>query len=200
MTFDGWWRWREKRDHAPEVFPASMAWLLENPLSRLLGRRALRHVGLERGMRVLDAGCGPGRFTIPTAEAVGPTGEVVAFDLQHAMLARVERHARERGLGNVRTLQGAAGEGSLDGEDAFDSGLLVSVLGEVPEGTRGAALREIRDALRPGGVLVVVEGFSDPDYLSPGTVRRLAESAGFEPSGERRSLLGYTAYLRKPTG
>lgn len=31
------------------------------------------------GMRVLDAGCGPGRLAIPAARRVGPGGEVVAL-------------------------------------------------------------------------------------------------------------------------
>lgn len=48
-------------------------------------------------MRVLDAGCGPGRLTIPLARQVGPTGEVVALDVQQGMLKRVRKNAARGG-------------------------------------------------------------------------------------------------------
>ena len=36
--------------------------------------------GLKKGMRVLDVGCGAGFMSIAIAEAVGPTGKVIAMD------------------------------------------------------------------------------------------------------------------------
>jgi len=193
-----WWRWREKKRHEPAPFPASLSWLLDNPLMRALAGPTLRRLDLAPGMRVLDAGCGPGRLTVPLAERVGPTGAVVAFDLQPEMLDRTERRARERGLSNVSALEGGIGDGILTEREAFDRAALVTVLGEVPAERREAGLREINAALKPGGVLVVSEGFADPDYLSPDTVRRLGEAAGFEVAGEHLKLFGYETRLRKP--
>jgi ubiquinone/menaquinone biosynthesis C-methylase UbiE len=193
-----WWRWREKKRHEPEPFPASLSWLLDNPLMRALAGRVLRRMDLTPGMRVLDAGCGPGRLTVPLAERVGPTGAVVAFDLQRGMLERTERRARERGVSNVSALEGGIGEGVLTERDAFDRAVLVTVLGEVPAERREAGLREIHTALKPGGIVVVSEGFADPDYLSPETVRRLGDAAGFELAGEHLRLFGFEMRLRKP--
>jgi ubiquinone/menaquinone biosynthesis C-methylase UbiE len=193
-----WWRWREKADHTPQPFPASLSWLLDNPLMRALAGPALRRLDLAPGMRVLDAGCGPGRLTVPLAEQVGPTGAVVAFDLQPAMLDRTARRARERGLSNVSPLEGGIGEGVLTERDAFDRAVLVTVLGEVPAERREEGLREIHAALKPGGIVLVSEGFADPDYLSPETVRRLGDAAGFELAGERLRLFGFELRLRKP--
>lgn len=198
MAFDGWWRWREKRKHTPRAFPATMAWLLLNPVMRAEGTVVLRRIDLAPGMKVLDVGCGGGRLTIPIAKRVGPSGIVVAFDLQQEMLDIVERRARAAGLPNVRTSLGGIGEGSLDEHDAFDRAVMVSVIGEVPEDKREPGLREILQALKPGGVLWVVEHFIDPDYRSPDTVRRLGESAGFEVAGVHRRAFGYEMLLRRP--
>ena len=57
-------------------------------------RRLIRECGVERGMRVLDIGCGVGDVSMLLAEAVGDTGSVVAFDRE----ARAVETARARAL------------------------------------------------------------------------------------------------------
>jgi hypothetical protein len=42
-----------------------------------------------------------------------------------------------------------------------------------------ACIRSLERMLRPGGLLVFVEAFPDPDRLSPSTLRKLAEPNGF---------------------
>jgi predicted methyltransferase len=53
----------------------------------------------------------------------------------------------------------------------------VTVLGEIVD--QAAALCEIYDALKPGGIFSVTEVLPDPHYQSRARVRRLAESVGF---------------------
>jgi ubiquinone/menaquinone biosynthesis C-methylase UbiE len=136
----------------------------------------LDRLELAAGMKMLDAGCGPGRVSIPAAERVGPEGEVVALDIQPAMLSKLEARAAARGLSNLRLVLGGIGQGLLD-HNAFDRAILATVLGEIPD--RQAALREIFAALKPGGILSITEIFPDPHYQSRNTVRRLAEAVGF---------------------
>jgi ubiquinone/menaquinone biosynthesis C-methylase UbiE len=62
-------------------------------------------------------------------------------------------------------------------EASFDVALLAAVLGEVPD--KSACIRSLARVLRPGGLLVFVEAFPDPDRLSPSTLRKLAEPNGF---------------------
>lgn len=52
---------------------------------------------------VLDIGSGPGRFALVIAPRVA---EVVALDPSKAMLAILRREARQRGLDNLRTVEG----------------------------------------------------------------------------------------------
>ena len=70
--------------------------------------RMLDMAGVDAGMRVLDVACGAGSQTLRAAERVGPGGRVVASDISPAMLAQVQEAARQRGLGNIETLECAA--------------------------------------------------------------------------------------------
>ena len=123
-------------------------------------------------MAVLDAGCGPGRLTIPAARQVSPGGEVVAVDFQAEQLQRPRAKATAANVANVRFVQPGLREGKLP-EAAFDCALLCTVLGEILD--REAALaEEILKALKPGGVLSVTEVLPDPHFQGKGTLRALA--------------------------
>jgi ubiquinone/menaquinone biosynthesis C-methylase UbiE len=143
----------------------------------------------------LDAGCGPGRVAIPLARHVGPQGEVVAMDIQAGMLERAREKAAAANLTNIRFLEGGLGEGKL-GRNRFDRSVLVTVLGEVPD--REAALREIFDALKPGGILSVTEIIFDPHFQSRPTVARLARSVGFREQAFHGNRVAFTLNLEKP--
>ena len=185
---------RQRRRPIPH--PPPLTFLFENPVvGAIVGPELLiRRLNLVPGMRVLDAGCGPGRLTIPLARAVGPTGEVVALDGQSAMLAKLEERVVAEDITNVRPLQAGLGEGVVEGP--FDRVVLAMVLGEVRD--REAAVRELYAALRPGGILSVTEVFGDPDYRRPATVRREVEVAGFRLAERYGGFPGYTLNFEKP--
>src|SRR5918999_3511968 len=181
----------------PMAHPPRLTFLFENSLvNAFVGpERLLERLDLAPGMRVLDAGCGPGRLTVPLAKAVGPGGEVVALDGQREMLEKLETRLEAEDITNVRPLWSGLGEGALR-EDGFDQIVLAMVLGEVRD--RGAALRELYAALRPGGVLSVTEIFGDPDYRRPVTIRREVEAAGFRLVRRFGGFPAYTLNFEKP--
>ena len=175
--------------------PTLVASLFDNPIvGRFSGvKTLLERADIRSGMRVLDAGCGPGRLTIPIAIRIGETGEVVALDIQDGMLDRVRRNAHHASVSNVTTMLGAL-EGNayalLGEREAFDRIVLVTVLGEIPDGV--GALRALHAALKPEGILSVTETIIDPDYISDRRLKRLAEDAGFVLREQFGSPLAFT--------
>lgn len=190
------WRLSSQRHTLP--CPAWLSWMVEldNPFTQV--NRAgfiVEHLDVKPGMQVLDAGCGPGRLTLPLAKAAGPQGEVLALDIQEAMLSQVRAKAEAAGLQNIQYLHGGLGEGRLPAE-AFDRAVLVTVLGEIPQA--GAAFEEIFRALKPGGLLSVTEVIFDPHFQPRETVRRHAAAAGFQERAFLGRKLAYTLHFTKP--
>ena len=192
------WRFASRRHSLP--CPEWLRWLVEldNPFTKIARAAVIvRHLDLRPGVAVLDAGCGPGRLTIPVARQVGQQGEVVAMDIQAGMLDRAREKARAANLTNIRFLQAGVGEGRLE-RDRFDRALLVTVLGEIPN--RETALKEIYDALKPGGLLSVTEIIFDPHFQRRATVLRLAGAAGFREKMSFGNRIAFTLNLEKPRG
>ncbi|HEX6547131.1 MAG TPA: methyltransferase domain-containing protein [Candidatus Dormibacteraeota bacterium] len=121
------------------------------------GRLAvLEKVAAKPGERILDLACGPGTLTLPVGAAVGPDGRVIGVDLAPGMIELL----REAAPANVEARLGDMDH--LDFADAsFDAVTCGHGLQFVPD--LGAALREARRVLRPGGRYVAsvpAEGFS----------------------------------------
>lgn len=190
------WRMASNRQSLP--CPSWLGWMVEmdNPFTETNRAQViLRLLELQPGMKVLDAGCGPGRLSIPGAQALGSQGELTALDLQAGMLARVQGKAQAAGLTNLRLVQAGLGDGKLD-RDYYDRALLVTVLGEIPK--QDAALKEIYSALKPGGLLSVTEVIFDPHFQSRETVQRVAGATGFQEKGFFGKRLAYTIHFEKP--
>ena len=190
------WRLASRRQSLP--CPSWLAWLVEmdNPFAKSYGSRTIiQRLDLRPGMKVLDVGCGPGRLSIPIAQAIGPEGTVVAVDIQPAMLRRAKDKAVAAGVTNVQFLENAAGGGTL-GDGEFDRALLVTVLGEIPD--RRSALKEIYESLKAGGILSVCEIIFDPHFQTRGTILGLAIPTGFQEHSFSGNRFSFILNLQRP--
>jgi ubiquinone/menaquinone biosynthesis C-methylase UbiE len=191
------WRMASRRHSLP--CPVWLRWMVEldNPFTKTnRAAEIIRHLDLQQGMVVLDAGCGPGRLTIPVARSVGEQGEVVAMDIQAGMLDRVRVKATASEISNIQFLEAGVGEGRLQ-QFAFDRALLVTVLGEIPN--REAALQEIFNGLKPGGILSITEIIFDPHFQRRAKVRQLTDAAGFREKHFFGNRIAYTLLVEKPS-
>jgi ubiquinone/menaquinone biosynthesis C-methylase UbiE len=121
-------------------------------------------------------GPGPGFYSTEIARRV-PQGQLDLFDIQPEMLDKARRNLEDAGCRNVGYHAGDASSGFPFPDGQFDVAFLAAVLGEVPD--KSACIRELARVLRPGGSLILVESFPDPDRLSVQTLRDLAEPEGF---------------------
>jgi predicted methyltransferase len=116
--------------------------------------RALSIINVAAGSTVADIGAGSGYFTERLARLVGPTGKVYAADIQAGMLDLIRaRLARER-ITNVSLVLSAPADPKLPLQ-AIDLALMVDVYHELHDPQ--AVLGHIRESLKPGGRLVLLE-------------------------------------------
>lgn len=117
-------------------------------------RELLLRAGIQRGMSVVDLGCGVGMTTQLLAELVGPTGEVIGVDYSAAQIEQA-RALLPAELSNVRFVEASALDTGLRRE-AFDlvycRFLLIHL--QDPE----SALREMHGLLKPEGIMAIEDG------------------------------------------
>jgi SAM-dependent methyltransferase len=123
-------------------------WLTDN------ASKALRRVGLKEGMIIMDYGCGPGRFTIPSAKIVGRNGKVYAADANASALERVKKEAKIEGLENIETvLRGRSDLTTGLQDENVDAILVYDVMHEI--GHRERLLKELHRVLKQNGFLSI---------------------------------------------
>jgi ubiquinone/menaquinone biosynthesis C-methylase UbiE len=107
-----------------------------------------------RGETIADVGCGRGVWTFPLARTVGPTGRILAVDIKPEYVREVRRRAEEEGVANVEVIQSVPDDPKLP-EERVDAVLLNDVIDWVERPALAGFLAGIRDALKPGGRLVI---------------------------------------------
>ena len=126
-------------------------WALTTGLSAhsdgLLGRRPY-----PAGARVLDVGCGFGDTTQRIARQVGLEGAASGVDCSANFIRQATEDARESGLANVSFFVADVQTEGLRGPHDF----LFARFGTMFFNAPVAALRNMREALRPGGELAMI--------------------------------------------
>jgi SAM-dependent methyltransferase len=115
-------------------------------------RWLLEAIGLRRGARVLDVGCGPFGIIALLANAVGPAGQVVGLEREPKFVEMARAEVARLGLGNVTVVEGDALSSGLD-RGSFDLVHERLVIVNVPE--RGDLLAEMVSLAAPGGVIAL---------------------------------------------
>jgi ubiquinone/menaquinone biosynthesis C-methylase UbiE len=115
---------------------------------------ALDAIKLVKGSTVADVGAGSGYMTEKMAKRVGPTGRVYANDIQPEMLTLLQQRMAKEKITNVVSVLGGVDDPKLPA-NAVDLILMVDVYHEFSEPQK--MLRHMRDALKPGGRLVLLE-------------------------------------------
>lgn len=160
--------------------------LEENP------RKAVKLLSIVPGTSVADVGAGSGYYTELLSKAVGEAGAVYATDIQAGMVQLLRKRVEKRKLANVNVVLGSYDDPNLPAA-CCDMVLLVDVYHEFSQPQQ--MLRKLKDALKPGGRLVLLEfRKEDPTIpIRPEHKMSVAEvRAEVEPEGYRfdRALPG----------
>ncbi len=142
----------------------------------------LDQIGVQPGWRCLDLGCGPMGIVGALSRRVGPTGRVVAADINPKQLAAARELAEREGLSNVEFVHADAYHTGLPRE-SFD---LVHVrFMFTPLGRGELLLRELLALTCPGGVIATEEA-DDSSYICYPP----------QPAWERLKALTFAAFER----
>lgn len=148
----------------------------------------LTRIGLVRGMRLADFGCGrTGHFVFPAARMVEDVGLVYAVDILQSVLENIKSRVRSESYDNIQLVWSdieAVGKTPIP-VDSLDVCLIVNVLNQLKD--RVAGLREAWRLLKPGGLLVVIDwskrignlGPTEQRMVSPAEVMALGGPIGF---------------------
>ena len=140
---------------APPVNPNKALWE-KGDFTRLAatmresGEALVRQIGISKGMRVMDLGCGDGTTAVPAAKL---GADVLGVDIASNLVAAGNRRAEEMSLANCRFQEGDAVDLKGLPDKSFD--LVVSIFGAMfapkPHDVAKAMVR----VTRPGGRIVM---------------------------------------------
>lgn len=169
--------------------------------------RILDLAGVEEATIVADIGSHEGYLSMHLAKRVGPDGKVFAVDIYEHYLEKLRAHAADRGFLNINTVIGTEDSPNLPGK-AVDVVLMIDSYHEMDK--PGKMLASVRQALKPGGTLVILEklkahakGKSRADQekshtLAPGFVIKELKAAGFKVEGLHSDLGNWERDKDKP--
>jgi len=135
---------------------------------------------VREGMTVLEPGPGMGFFTLELGRLVGPSGRVVAIDIQPRMLSSLKRRAARAGLLERVDARLAAPDtmGIKDLAGAVDFTLAFYLVHELPAVER--FFGEVAKAAKPGAGLLFAEPTGHVKIMDFESELEAAIKAGFE--------------------
>lgn len=145
-------RWSESYDRS------ILQWLLFGPSHRALLRR-MKAVAGNRPVRVLDVGCGTGVFASRVRQAL-PSARVWGIDLVSDMLQKGSLRWRQH-AGAVQPVQGDS-ERLPFADSSFDFITCANSFHHYPHQDRAVA--EMHRVLKPGGRLMIIDGYRDAPW------------------------------------
>jgi len=129
----------------------------------LHSQRIFPSLQVNKGDKVVDAGCGFGDTAIELARMVGPSGSVLAVDCCEGFLAYGRRDARAAGVGNLTFLDADVQTCPFAPVHDFCFSRFGTQFFENPV----AGLRNMRTSLKPGGIMTMIvwRGIKDNPWL-----------------------------------
>src|SRR5437899_366440 len=117
---------------------------------RASGEALVGWLGISKGMKVLDLGCGDGTTALPAARL---GADVLGVDIASNLVAAGNRRAHEAGLATLRFEEGDACELTGLSDASFD--LVVTIFGAMFAPRPFDVAKEMARVTKPGGRMVM---------------------------------------------
>ena len=178
----------------PHASATNYSWILDSKARNNVIDLTKNIKSLDRDSRVLDLGCGYGRFSIEISKNLGFYGKVFSLDISYDALNRLKNKIEEKNIKNIE-LHRADIEKLPFPDNYFDAAFLNLTLGQIPNKLK--AVSEIYRVLKKDGHLYVSDMFVESHYCSQSTVLSYTTSVGFKPVSEKGNLFTYVIALKK---
>jgi predicted methyltransferase len=134
------------------------------------------------GKTVADIGAGGGWFTVRAAKRVGPTGHVIAEDINPKAVDAIRERAIKENLLNIEPYLGTPDDPKLL-PNSIDAALMLKVYHEIAHPQ--ILLANLHAAMRPGALFGIIDrnGNGADHGLNEKIVRAEVERAGFKQTG-----------------
>ena len=114
------------------------------------GEALVQTLGITKGLKVLDLGCGDGTTALPEARL---GADVLGIDIAKNLVEAGKRRAAEQGLTNIKFQEGDASNLEQVSDKSFD--LVVSIFGAMFAPKPFEVAKEMVRVTRPGGRIVM---------------------------------------------
>ncbi len=152
---------------------------------------------VQKGMRVLEAGCGMGFFSLPLARLVGKEGKVICVDIQEKMIMGLIERAELANLDDriIARLATSDHLGIGDLANSVDFVLLMAVVHESVD--QEEFFRQIYSAMKPGAKILFIEPINHVSHEEFHNSLRIARRCGLTQLSETEKTAGLRAVLIK---
>jgi ubiquinone/menaquinone biosynthesis C-methylase UbiE len=139
-------------------------------------------LGITTGKNVADIGAGSGWFTVRAARRVGPTGAVLAEDINPQAIEYIGKRVAKDDLTNVRTVLGGTDDPRLPA-GSVDAVLMLKVYHEIAHPV--AFVKALKRALRTGAKVGIIDrnGNGADHGVSHDVVVKEMDEAGYRLVG-----------------
>ncbi len=143
--------------------------------------------GVKQGFRILEFGAGPGNYTIPLAQAAGPSGTVYAAESDHGKYPEIESKLKEYSVSNA-VIHDTGGKIEPRLEPGFDFIAVYDVAHYFSDSDRNKLYDMVFKLLKKGGIFSLLPKHRREDAVPRGELGKMgwrkikseAEGHGFK--------------------
>jgi predicted methyltransferase len=152
----------------------------------------LKYAGVEKGDIVADIGCGAGYWTFHLQDAVGESGKIFAVDFDANAIEYLKNNRlKSQPIENIETILSRSFDTLLP-ESSIDHAMLVDVhFFKQPNEPAGSQISEdfprfyqsIKEALKPGGTLIILEhkeSYASSRHVTQAQIEEQLKPIGFQ--------------------
>lgn len=145
---------------------------------------------LSKGQVVADLGCGPGFFSIPIAQYVGPEGKVYAVDSNEKAIRTIEKKMKQKGIKNLEPYVSSAHDLGFIEDGSVDFIFAYGLLCSMAPDNHDAAVKEFKRILKPDGKAYLTAARGKIGYMTDEKWEEILNDFNVEERSDRSTTKG----------